>query len=70
MPKIIIDAAHCKGCRLCVAFCPKGAIVMSSGFNDRGLNPAQVIDQSVCSGCLNCTVMCPDAAITIIPDDK
>lgn len=70
MPRIIIDASRCKGCRLCVVFCPKGVISMSSGFNLRGINPAEVTDQAACSGCLNCAVICPDAAIEILADEN
>jgi len=66
MPKIIIDEKYCKGCGLCVVFCPKGALVMSHGLSKRGVNPATQVEGKQCSGCLNCAVMCPDAAIEII----
>ena len=69
MPKIVINARHCKGCRLCVAFCPKGAIVMSKALGPRGANTAEVADESVCSGCLNCAVICPDAAIEVFIEE-
>jgi 2-oxoglutarate ferredoxin oxidoreductase subunit delta len=65
MFKIVIDARHCKGCGLCVAFCPKGAIAMSRSFTKRGVNPAEVVDETACAGCLNCAVMCPDAAVSV-----
>jgi len=68
MPKIRVDLKYCKGCRLCVAFCPKGALVMSKKLGPRGLNVAEVADASACSGCLNCAVICPDAAIEIVLD--
>ncbi len=69
MPTVRIDARYCKGCRLCVAFCPRGALVISKGLGPRGINPAEVADESLCSGCLNCAVVCPDAAIEIIDSD-
>lgn len=65
MLRIVIDITHCKGCGLCVTFCPKGAIRMSGEISRRGVNPAEVVDEDACSGCLNCTVVCPDAAIEI-----
>ena len=69
MPRIVIDARHCKGCRLCVAFCPKGAIVMSKALGPRGICPAEVTDETLCSGCLNCAVICPDAAIEVFVEE-
>ena len=65
MLKIAIDTRHCKGCRLCVAFCPKGTIAMSAALSSRGINAAEVVDEEACIGCLNCVVVCPDAAIEI-----
>jgi len=65
MPRIVIDLQHCKGCGLCVAFCPKGALRMAESISRRGVNPAEVVDEDACVGCLNCTLVCPDAAIEI-----
>lgn len=69
MPKIRIDLVHCKGCGLCVAFCPKGALAMDAEISRRGINPARVADESKCGGCLNCAVVCPDAAIEILESE-
>lgn len=65
MPRIIISEKYCKGCGLCVAFCPKGVLVMSQSLSARGVNPAEAVEGKTCTGCLNCAVMCPDAAIEI-----
>ena len=65
MFKIAIDITHCKGCGLCVMFCPKGALRMSGEISRRGVNPAEVVDENACTGCLNCTLVCPDTAIEI-----
>ncbi len=65
MLRIVIDRKHCKGCGLCVAFCPKGALCMATSISPRGVNPAEVREEAACVGCLNCTVVCPDAAIEI-----
>jgi len=66
MPKILIDLDRCKGCGLCVAFCPKGALAMSSRLSRRGVNPPEMVDEDACTGCANCAVICPDACIEII----
>jgi 2-oxoglutarate ferredoxin oxidoreductase subunit delta len=70
MPKVIVNVRHCKGCRLCVAVCPKKALRMSAELDLRGMNTAEVVEGSQCSGCLNCTVICPDAAIEIADDEE
>jgi len=69
MPRIVIDRRHCKGCGLCVAFCPKGVLRISSGISKRGVNPAEVADPESCVGCLNCVVVCPDTAIEIFEEE-
>lgn len=40
MAKITIDKEKCKGCLLCIAFCPKGQIVVGRKLNRRGAKPA------------------------------
>ena len=62
---IRIDPEHCKGCELCVAFCPKDVIAMSDTLNSRGQHAAGVVRPEDCKGCLQCTDMCPEAAIQI-----
>jgi len=69
MPRIVIDTKHCKGCRLCVTFCPKKILKMSPIISTRGITPVEVTDETMCSGCLNCVVICPDTAIEIIAGD-
>lgn len=66
--RITVQAGKCKGCGLCVAFCPKGLLELADHFNRSGYHPAQVredADRSVCTGCGFCARMCPDTAITV-----
>ncbi|MCD6169134.1 MAG: 4Fe-4S binding protein [Candidatus Latescibacteria bacterium] len=63
--RISIDKQRCKGCGLCVAFCPSGLISISVELNSRGYHPAVIDDESKCRGCQNCALICPDLAITI-----
>lgn len=81
MAKIIIDQDRCKGCFLCVNFCPKGLIKKSIKLNKQGLNfvefsrrnnlnkggiPPKAGDLSVvCIGCRQCEVICPDCCIKV-----
>jgi 2-oxoglutarate ferredoxin oxidoreductase subunit delta len=66
--KVIIDMERCKGCGLCVAFCPRGCIVISGKSNKNGYFPAQA-DSTNCTGCASCALVCPDAVIEIYQND-
>ena len=68
MSDIKVDIRRCKGCRLCVAQCPKHLIRMSEQMNELG-HFYPVIDREKCTGCGLCCQMCPDLAIEI-KDDK
>ncbi len=66
---IEIDREKCKGCHLCVAFCPRGCIVVSQGINDKGYFPAELQEPGEggkgCTGCAVCALVCPDIAIEV-----
>ncbi len=57
--KIDIYRAWCKGCGICVAFCPTGAL----GKDEAGY--PYVKDAEKCMHCGWCEVRCPDFAITV-----
>lgn len=61
--KIEIDKKWCKGCEICVFFCPVKILKISE---DR---KAEVIDEEKCTGCLMCEYHCPDFAIFITPKE-
>lgn len=63
MGKIVINKERCKGCGLCVHFCPNKKIEFSKEFNQKGFHPSVFIDDGECTGCAICAMMCPDAAI-------
>ena len=65
MLRIVINESHCKGCGLCVAFCPKGVLGTSEHLSERGVKAAEVVDEAACVGCMSCVVVCPDVAIEI-----
>jgi len=64
---IVINTERCKGCRLCLHFCPKEIIGLASQVNKTGYIPAEVIAEKAyeCTGCAACAIMCPDTAITV-----
>ena len=65
MAKIKLNKKRCKGCGLCVVFCPKKNIKADSALNESGIYPAVIIDEANCSGCGMCFIMCPDVCIEI-----
>lgn len=62
---IIIDEVFCKGCRLCIAVCPKGVYQLSETRNAKGYLVPSAINEEDCVGCLLCEMTCPDMALTV-----
>lgn len=58
-PNIDIYKAWCKGCGICAAFCPTGALARDEvGF-------PYVKEPEKCINCGWCEMRCPDFAITV-----
>jgi len=54
----------CKGCGICAAFCPAGAISV----NDRG--EPEIAKPELCTGCTWCEMRCPDFAVRVREKEK
>jgi len=54
-----IHAAWCKGCEICVKFCPERCLRMNAQ------QVAELKDPELCTRCRVCERLCPDFAITI-----
>ena len=63
--KVLFQRDKCKGCELCVSFCPKNVLALDSAVNAKGYHPACVVRQEDCIGCASCALMCPDCCISI-----
>jgi len=63
---IEIDTELCKGCGVCIAFCPKHVLEASDRMNKRGSYPPVAARPDDCIRCLNCELLCPDLAIVIV----
>lgn len=70
MPYIKVRESFCKGCQLCVNFCPKHVIRISGRLNSKGYYVAELFDPSGCIGCGICARMCPDVAISVYREEK
>jgi 2-oxoglutarate ferredoxin oxidoreductase subunit delta len=58
---VIINDRWCKGCDICVSFCPKNVLERPEG------GKAQVARVEDCTRCGICEIMCPDLAIQVAP---
>lgn len=68
MPKgrTIFDYEKCKGCLLCVAYCPQKILYQDPHtLNKSGYNIIQVSEPERCIGCAFCAIICPDSVITV-----
>ncbi len=70
MPRVVIDAERCKGCELCVHFCPPRVLAISLRLNSRGFYPAVLLDDARCTSCTACALVCPDMAITVYKTER
>lgn len=61
--KVSVNEKWCKGCEICVAFCPKQALTMENG-------KVKVIHPESCTGCQLCEIYCPDFAIKVIQNES
>jgi 2-oxoglutarate ferredoxin oxidoreductase subunit delta len=62
---IDIYLQRCKGCGLCVEFCPKHIIELSPDLNSIGYHPASLMDAEKCTACALCALMCPEGGISV-----
>ena len=63
--KIAINQVLCKGCELCIAFCPKKLITLSDKLNAAGYLPSSIEEGADCNGCASCATVCPEVAIEV-----
>lgn len=68
MPKGKIDIIEdfCKGCHLCVKFCPNECIIISKDrFTPNGYQLPVFVNEDECVGCGTCGWMCPECTIDV-----
>ncbi|MDD3192148.1 MAG: 4Fe-4S binding protein [Bacilli bacterium] len=64
--KIYFDYEHCKGCMLCVHYCPTKILELDkTRINKQGYPTITVTNPDKCIGCAFCAIMCPDSVITV-----
>lgn len=70
MGRVSFLEERCKGCGLCVAFCPKNCLSLAKHLNAQGFHPATIIEPNNCTGCAICARMCPDVVIEVEKEAK
>jgi 2-oxoglutarate ferredoxin oxidoreductase subunit delta len=55
---LIINKAWCKGCGICVEFCPKDVLEVKN-------EKVEIVDIDKCIKCGLCELRCPDYAINL-----
>ncbi len=65
MAKVTFLEERCKGCGLCIEFCPKNCMGFSHHLNSQGYHPARLTEEEKCISCAICARMCPDVVIEV-----
>ena len=63
--KIAISREFCKGCEICISFCPSKILYLSSEMNSNGYSTVICTNTEACTGCSVCATVCPEAAIEV-----
>ena len=60
--RLEINKAWCKGCGICVEFCPKNVLKIVNG-------KAGIVAENECLRCGICENLCPDFAVYLVEED-
>lgn len=61
---VSIASKWCKGCGICIEFCPKDVL----GFDEKGKSMVKNPDE--CNKCKQCELRCPDFAVVVKKEAK
>ncbi len=62
LKELVINRDWCKGCRICVTFCPKQVLELDK------MDKAVAVRPEDCICCNLCELLCPDLAIRVITE--
>ncbi|MFO0840284.1 MAG: ferredoxin family protein [Phycisphaerae bacterium] len=65
MTPVRVETERCKGCSLCIEFCPQHCLTLSEGHNAMGYHVAELHNPSKCTACTLCAEMCPESGMTV-----
>lgn len=61
---LTINPKHCKGCNICVAFCPKQVLDLDE------VGKVYIKDLDKCISCGQCELRCPDYVIKVTKETR
>jgi 2-oxoglutarate ferredoxin oxidoreductase subunit delta len=61
--KVVVIKERCKGCDLCVHYCPYDFLKLSKAFNAKGYHYPEPVEAAACIDCQFCESICPEFAI-------
>ena len=67
MIEIVINPDYCKGCSICIAFCPRKVLQPSKDINAKGYTLPEAVNLEAYTQCKLCEIVCPDLAIAVTP---
>jgi 2-oxoglutarate ferredoxin oxidoreductase subunit delta len=63
--RVYVAVEICKGCGLCISYCPREVLRLAKEPNKKGYAVVEVYQPENCVGCRLCEVNCPDFAIYV-----
>ncbi|MCR4441478.1 MAG: 4Fe-4S binding protein [Peptococcaceae bacterium] len=57
--RVVVEERFCKGCGICVKFCPAGILELTA------TGQLKVVNEDRCLGCKTCEIRCPDFAVIV-----
>lgn len=66
--RVYLIPERCKGCRMCVDFCPREVLRVSTAINSNGYHYPEIAEgkEEACVHCQFCMMVCPEFAIFTI----
>ena len=63
--QVFIIPERCKGCEICIRFCPQEVLQVSTGTNPKGYHYPEIAPgkEAACVHCQFCSLVCPEFAI-------
>lgn len=70
--QVYLIPERCKGCEVCVHFCPRDVLCISDERNAKGYRIPQLSNREAeeCVNCGFCTLVCPEFAIYTLPFEE